>query len=450
MSVVTQSLDYQQKSVSHPTYQLSKNTPQTGSTTVTITTSGGQESIFEISPKVMNLSKSILSFTSTPVASGANKRNFVHIDGVSLIRTIQLYTRTGVYLCDINDLNKYMKMTMRQSHAIDDVMTFDKNLNGNGYFEGLRTNNSPTATSADATRPTANECNTLITEPSYLTVGTANDASPVVNYQLPLGRIVNSILSIDKDQYFGEIMYLRIVWAPSTQAVFTAESDTNPTTTTGAYGGNLTVSNLTLYTALEQNQVINNELMTKYNNGSLSYLVPYIYQNKQLLSNTQQNLSVKYNIAHGRKLKKLLISPFHTADSGQNCYNNDNLADAKVLDYYTMINNVRTSQFNYDTSAGDDWLAKKHLFKGSCIQSSNEYYYNFVIVEDFTALTKPGMNTDNLDDGLDLSQEIKFDLVMVTSPTASGTGPNVSDINHHIYAITQKKLTLSPNGPVLV
>eukprot|EP00732_Lithocolla_globosa_P004890 Lithocolla_globosa_v1_NODE_4730_length_1378_cov_357.560847.p1 type:complete len:445 gc:universal NODE_4730_length_1378_cov_357.560847:1-1335(+) len=443
MSIVSQSLDYQKKSVSHPTYQLSKTTPQTGSTSVTVTTAGGNESVFELSAKVMNLSKSILSFSAL-YPDLDTKYNWVYTEGIPLIRQIQLYTRTGIYLCDINDLNKYLKMQLRQSHAIEDVLTYDKIESGSGYFEGLTCCNTSTLTDVEAIRPNNTTVKTIVSEPQYLTVGAVGDdavqGDVTINFQVPLARIVDSILSLDKDQFFGEITYLRIVWASSLQGAFTGDAADDPTDAPVAFAKDITVSNLTLYTAIEQNPVINQEIMSKFNSGSLTYLVPYVYQNKQSLDNTQQNLSVKYNIAHGQKLKKILVSPFNITERENTAYDNNNVADAKVLDYYTMLNNVRTSQFNYDTSAGDDWLAKKHLFKGSCIQSSNEYYYNWTAIEDFTAETGPEVNTENLDDGLDLTNEIKYDLIAVTA--------NATHM-WYVYAITQKSLKVQPEGVVL-
>eukprot|EP00732_Lithocolla_globosa_P002892 Lithocolla_globosa_v1_NODE_2056_length_2188_cov_186.682607.p1 type:complete len:447 gc:universal NODE_2056_length_2188_cov_186.682607:1671-331(-) len=443
-----QALDYQIRNVDHPTYQLSKVTPQTGSQTETITASGGQETIFELPPKVMNLSESILSFTATPLAPGdAARYNWLHIDGISLINQIQLYTRTGVHLVDINDLNKYMKMTMRMSHRIDDKMTWDKASDGSGYFEGLKVNNSATVTTATATRPTSNSCKTLITEPSYLAVGGGNTATPVISYKVPLKRIVDCCLSLNKDQYFGEVTYLRIVWTQSTKALFYATSATNPTTGTGSLGtATITLTKLTLYTALEQNQTINNEVMSKFNSDSLSYLVPYVYSNKQSLSSDSQNLSVRYNIAHGQKLKKVLISPFSSTETSSTTFDNRNIPGGgapseKVTDYYTLVNNVRRTQFNVDVSNGDYWMLHKNIFNNSGIQSSNESHYNFVIVEDFTADIPVGVNEDNLNDGLALDTEVKIDVNMTT---ISAT------YMHYVYAITLKKITVGRSGITLL
>lgn len=441
MSIVSEELDFKSLSISHGTYQLSKVTPQSGLSTVNITTSGGQESIFEFSPRVYNLGRSILSFTATPNASGASQYNWFHCDGLSMIRQIQLYTRTGVYMVDIQDLNKYMKMTMRMSHKIKDVITWDKADDADGYFEGLRCNNTDevqiTASALGGRPTTAGLANTSMLEPSYTFVGAVNTATPVINFQVPFSRIVDSIIGLDRDQLFGETIYLRIVWAPSTQAVFFGTSATNPTTGATVFAGELVLSNLLVYLAVEQNPIIIQEMQNKYNAG-LSYMVPYVYHNKQNLSSTSQNISLKYNRAHGMKLKKILWSPFNNTESVNTTYDNDNLADDKVLSYYTLVNNVRTSQFNYNTSAGEDWLDKKHLFKDSCILGSNEYYYNFVHVEDFT----DGKGLDaNIDDGLDLTTEIKWDMSATTADAQH---------NHYIYAIATKQLTVSPAGVTLI
>lgn len=440
MSIVATELDYKAVPVSHGTYQLSKIIQQTGGTTVTLTPAGAQESVFELAPRVMNLGKSILSFTATPAASGANQHNWFHIDGITCIRQIQLYTRTGTLLCDIQDLNKYMKMTMRRSHKVEQVSTFDKVTDGAGYFEGLRINNTLNDANVSTTvRPDYDGAATSILEPSYCISGDAADPSPVINFQIPLSRIVDSVIGLDRDQYFTETIYLKINWAPSIAMVFVATSATNPTNAanggTVAFAGNVVLSGLTLYACIEQNPVIIQEVMNKASSGTLTYLVPYVHSLKQSVgTTTSQNLSVRYSRNHGEKLKKILWSPFNIVENINTTYDNTNIGAIKVTSYYTMLNNVRFTQFNYDTATGEDWMDKKHLFKGSCILSSNEYYYNWTHVEDFTN----GNDNVNVDGGYDLNTgEVKYDIIATTAN---------AQYMHYIYAIVQRKLTITPNG----
>jgi len=293
----------------------------------------------------------------------------LYTDGIPFIRQIQLYTRTGLFLADIPDVCNYTNMTMRRSFKINDVMTWAKI----DDFEGLSCIN---VIAAAGQRPDNTAVNTSYLEPRYIESGSAvNTADPVFEFQVNLGRIVNSIFSIDKDLYFGgEILYLRIVWNPTTKIGFIGTSGTNPTTGVAAFPGNIALTNLTLYMAVEQNPQIENGLKSKVlSPEGFNLLVPYIYQNKISLGGTTQNLSVKYSRAHGSRLLKIYWAPYSATESSNTAYNHNNLANAKVTQFYTTVNNTRTSQFNYNCD-GDDYRMQKKKLQGSCILSSNEYY----------------------------------------------------------------------------
>ncbi len=79
-----------------------------------------------------------------------------------------------------------------------------------------------------------------------------------------------------------------------------------------------------------------------------------------------------------------------------------------------MINSIRTSQFDYVFANSTDYIVKKDSLRGSSILSSDEYYYNWVWVEDFTMnndmYEKLGIPAENCIDGLDLTNEIKYDI----------------------------------------
>ena len=434
-------LDYTKYQMTHGSYQLTKTIQQTGYTTTTLTTSGGQESIFELSPKVYNFAESYLEFTATPVASGADFYNRINLDGLTFIRQITLYTRSGLFLADIPDVGNYMNMTMRRNFKIDDVQTWDKE---GGKFEGLRCSNVAAGSNYryDGTTGT-----TAYLEPSYLRVGGKNTADPVINVQMNLNRIIHSIFSQDKDLYFGgEVLYLRIVWNPTTKIAFIGKSATDPTGDVAAYAGNIAITNLVLYMAVEQNQVIENEVRNKVLSAEgLNIVLPYVYQNKISLGGTSQNLSIKYSRAHGSKLLKIYWAPYSATESSNTTYDHDNLAGAKVSQFYTTVNNIRTSQFNYNCD-GDDYRMQRKRLQGSCILSSDEYYYNWVWIEDFTnnysMVDKPLKPAeDNYVDGMPLDMEVKYD---VFTNTAN------ANYNHYVYAICQKNLVINSSGISLV
>lgn len=437
-SLVSKELDYKPVSVSHPSYTYSRVTPQVAlDPTNSILTAGGQESIFEFSgSKVYNLGKSVLSFSVKPTAVTTYK--WFHADGISLIRQIQLYNREGLYLCDIQQANIYTKCINRKGNKISDVQTYDKAEAGDGYFSGIFCSNVAPATTGASCRPITGAPKTAYLEPAYCIGGGGNGtATPQIGIQIPLSMIHDSIVGMDKDQYFGgDSVYLRIVWAPATDAFWKSSSATDPTgTAVVAFDGNLTVTDLTLYTAIEQNPVIIQSLKDKFQSGTLSYQVPFIHMNiSSLGTSTTHNLSVRYSKAHGHRLKKVIWAPFLGANVDNLKYDNDNRANVKIVSHYKMVNNVRTTQYDLDRQL--EWLDTKDRLAGSCILSSDEFDYNYTSVLDWTGALSTEHNP-NLDVGLDLSEEVKIDIQATTAGTA---------LNHYLYAITLKTLTLTPSG----
>jgi len=232
MSIVDDALNYEKYVATHGTYQLTRLIQQTSTTTVNLPTSGGTESIFEIPPKVFNAAKSFLSFTATcSAAAGPAAYNVMFADGYPFIRQIQLYTRTGIYLVDINDVDRYTNMTLRHESKLQDVLSWDKvsGLNNpvpnpplvpSGIFNGLTPSNDIGAHDGNAAGARFNhtEINTKWLEPSYVISGSDGLVDPIVSVRVDFDKLKNCLLGLDKDLYFkGEILNLRIVWNASTK-----------------------------------------------------------------------------------------------------------------------------------------------------------------------------------------------------------------------------------------
>ncbi|MFM7858884.1 MAG: hypothetical protein ACKO96_44895, partial [Flammeovirgaceae bacterium] len=119
---------------------------------------------------------------------------------------IQLYTRGGVQLADITNLQKYLNLV--QKVEIKNEKFLNRSL-----INFLYPNNSLNI-DAPAVRPVGNASATKsYVEPAYV-IGSAvaNTATPS-NLYLNLADIPESIFSIDKDLYFNEVLVLRIEWA---------------------------------------------------------------------------------------------------------------------------------------------------------------------------------------------------------------------------------------------
>ena len=61
---------------------------------------------------------------------------YFHSDGLSFIRQLQLYTRQGLFLADINACNYYTKSVNRRSNKISDVQSYDIAVGGDTFVAG--------------------------------------------------------------------------------------------------------------------------------------------------------------------------------------------------------------------------------------------------------------------------------------------------------------------------
>ncbi len=107
-------------------YKLSKLLPQSGQQNVTVSVSGGQESLFQIPARqVFNTSKSQLSFTYTiPVSAGAGIYQRAFMNCMPAIRQIQLYSTNGIYLCDLNFANNYTRVVWDPETSVNEFLTY--------------------------------------------------------------------------------------------------------------------------------------------------------------------------------------------------------------------------------------------------------------------------------------------------------------------------------------
>jgi hypothetical protein len=347
-------------------------------------------------------------------------------------------------------MNNYTNLILRSTTKLTDLISNDYSdgpETGIGVWEGLHFCPHAITTAGVPTiqtpiiPPLSNVTVDKLTTPSYYSVGTANSATPVYIRQFPLSIFKNTILGMDKDLYFGgETLYLRFVWAPLTKIMYIGSSLTNLSTNAGNAVTGAAVSELTFFAAVEQNPVIQENLKNKINSGSFNILVPYVFETKLNLQGTNQTVNVRYNRAHGQRLHKIYIAPYNSTESNQFAYDHNNFDSGKVTSFYTTVNNVRTTQFNPTSANYDEWMLIGKKLKGSCVQSSVDYYTNYFWMEDFTNNTPVGEKPlsppeDNLSDGMSLDQEVIYSMY---ATVVNGT------YNWYVFAITERVLTIAP------
>jgi hypothetical protein len=130
-----------------------------------------------------------------------------------------------------------------------------------------------------------------------------------------------------------------------------------------------------------------------------------------------------------------------------------------------MLDNERLQEFNLVCADYDDYMLLKDKLKGSVIQSADMFYYNWFWIEDFTGMedkTKEPKNSENLEVGLDLSIERKWDFYAqqvntvavgdadTIANSVNAANSNGGQYNHYSFAVTQKMLTISSSGITVI
>ena len=465
MSRVSTELEYQRTPVSHPSYQLSLLTQQSGGQQVTLNAAGGQQSIFEIPANIAyNLSKSVLTFSYT-IPDLDENFNIAYTDCIAAINQLTLYTRANILLCDIPNFQYYTKVMFNTDTHINEFLTKDhSNLlfrNNDLVSDEITTNKGvrPNGGPNNGNLRSATSGNLNYTEPAYITASIVGDGAGAgdlkITVNILMGQLKNTIFSCDKDLLFNEIIYLRIYWAPFTALGYTTTNGPGSNTGIAALATAFNINNLYFYLAVDQDANITNALKARTMSAEgFNVLVDYTTPNLQnfVAGITNQTVSYKINRGNGMRLKRIYHSLFNgsystgTAATLAIRFDHNNLpndaatATYKVGNYYTMLDNKRIQQFNIDCTNYNDWMIHQDLLADSVLQNANIYKYNWVHIESFDGM-KTTEHDNNQEVGLDLTLEKKWDFV----------GSLIYDdaavpMNHFTFLVTQKILTVSPAG----
>lgn len=436
-TVVSGTLDYKKLDYSHSTIAYQRILP-TQSGPVVIAPTSETEMFFDIPARVFNLSKSMLVGSASVAASGAGNMNWMFEDSISLIKTVELYADNGTYMMQLPNAQNY-------THIVRKVETSFQEFESQDQLNRLYKSNIISGANNAGCRPSGGAADVSYLENTYVRSAAANTAL-VSSFQIPLNAYKNTIGSLDKDLYFGEIIHLRIVFGQGVKITYLGTSATNPTTGAAIPTSNVTVSGLTLYLACEQNLDICSGLIAKVKAGGFNILCPYVYPFKQTLIGANSNVNYIMKRKHGHHLQKVYHSVYNAVENINLAYDHDNTNGAKTVSYYTTIDGNRLTSFDISCLSTDltDYMINRRLLRGSAIQSSNVYQYNWFHCDDFTELPGPvdrqnPMPAENLVAGLSLEVDKKWEFM----PTMANAGINY---NHYTYFIVQRTLNINPTN----
>lgn len=426
-------VDYSHKTQAvKSSYKYSKIIQQTGGTTATISTAP-VETIFELPPRVMNLSKSYLNATATVTAQGATGWAWMFADKPP-IQNVSLYTRGGIFLCDVSNAQEYLKVRLKEEerdkydyfHA--DALSFNHK-NTEAVRANYRHNNSSSSLDCD---------------PQYFVISSEN-TDLTLKMSIPLSLIKDTLLACNKNFYFNEVLLLKITWAKNTEWGAKATSATDPTAAGSggptALTGNIDITNMYLYLALEEDPILANQLVNQVATGSMSVIVPWVYSFKNVpgsggAAGAIQTVSVRLNQAMGNHLKKMYHAFYPATRTIFAQFNIDNTNKTQVVHYHTKLDNMRRSDFNITSADGDDYLMRRDALKDTFLESLSSFRYNWFVVDDYD-LKDDVPDKMCVASGLPLGVEHKWDIEASCANEA---------FNHYSFAVVSRVLTISNMG----
>ena len=453
-------IDFRPKVIEHGTYKLSKLVPIVGGQSVTLSQTSTTEASFEIPSKVLNFSKSVLEFNlNVGDASAETKLNTVHALGVSPIDRISLYTRNGVFLTDINYFNNFSRTTFPATQSFDEMMC-----NPIGFlhapvdiqteFGGLQRCNTLAKTGKQKPKGPGQDGGneipvaglygfTSITEPRYMIDSDVDsEAASSMRFRIRFSQIPHSILSVNKNLYFGEILVMRIQFAPLTKIGYEfTKANTRVSDALVLSSG--TISSLSVWLALETNRYLVETIIRQTAANGMRLLIPYTYTFKYTSpASTNQTVQQRLNRGHGKSLLRIYHSVFNNTETLTTAYDSFNVGGVKASSLYSSLDNERLQEVDLSTLNSDDYNFMRDLLHGSAVQNSLMHKFNWFWCDDWTGR---GLihhrETDTSDCGLDLTQERLWTINLTTPGSAFA---------HYTFFVTQKQLTITPTQISLV
>ena len=396
----------------------------------------GQDIVFDIPAKVLNFYESSLSFQAAFTAAPANRYNFIYGDLIAPISEAHLYTTGGFDICRVNHVERYTKIVSKAEVKKDDAEFYG----ANGSFH--------TVTGTDLVNPRYGAVKMpdvkSIYEPRYYRIGTVANAT-VIQVEIPLSVIRNTILATNKNYFFNEVIQLRFKfngrdsWGSVAGDGTVPEFD-DPTTNTAALPGDITITNLRLNLALETNPLIYMPMIKEVQTGTKVLTIPYVHSFMQPIpAGTFQTVTVRLSGTHGNYLKKIYHSVFNNAEAGLTRYLNTNEDGANVVSYYTELDSTRLQESDIVCANNDDWRAVRPFVKGTLADDFGVYRYNWFALTKFDHVDED-TSVHTFDSGLPLNTERMYTFTANTANAA---------FRHYIFAVVTKTLVISSTGIVV-
>lgn len=448
---ISPQLDYKMIPSTHPLYKFHKVAPNTGAMSQVLSSTGSEETRFEIPAEVFNFSKSFIEFTLTIPALGGGIIPNINMDTFGLFRSLRLATSTGD-ICSINDVGYFIKMVLPYNLSQKEYKSLPPHSNGISWGTFIQRSDNPTGannfpyiTNGASNSPINYE------DQIHFNNGTAANAIATYSIRFQFSLLKDSLFAMDKDLFFGQNLSLYITWNSFEQSMW-GSTDTQGKAGVTSLGANVpTVNNLQLFLAQEKNLEVIASLKEKVYKEGMSIQIPIVKPNSWTPNGvTSYTPSILYSSADGHRLLRVYFSIFNGSKVRNVGFENSALSEVapnkglKTTGLSLMaplLDNNRLTNFDLNLAKFDDYYSIRDLLSGGMFVVPLQYYNSWTYLVSFgrnTLNPYPDIDPMNIQDGIDLSVNRKLEFQNTYLAANSGV--------HQFYSIIQRVLNITPNG----
>ena len=394
-------------------YKMTRLVQNTGGDSVVI--SGTQAiATIELPSVAMNMAKSWLNFTITVPKNGTTTGAALIYRDTPPIQRLELFTRSGRYLCDISNFANIYQAFGQRTKKIESF---------HGFQDSIVTNVK--------TNPNEMKIRRFATM-----LGSATGTHLSTKFRIPGRELYNTILSLDKSVYFGEVLQLRITFGALDTIAFYG---TDATGAGGTVAPSATLTDFNYYLAQEQNPRVVNDLIQTVSTEGMSLVVPFVHSYKTTANSEKTAVSIRLSRGHGQSVERVYTIPISGAETFAARY----VADAEQLvSFYSLLDSRRIQEFDVKCGGTDGekdylWLREhEHQDRVVSLDAANDvqnFAWSDSWCDGLECAKKQHLG------GLDLSVERKYDIYFDAAAT-------VVDTKYYTGVVCQKMLSIGPNG----
>lgn len=424
-----------------------------------------------------NLSRSKIPYQYVCPAGTSSQYTVTYEDGCSLFRNIQL-TDGSQDLCNLNYADVLTHSSRPLNTDVDELLTKEVS---EEFYPGNSTvaaNIFPFSTDS-LTVGSLNNTTVNYLENQKIRISTTPATALNVSRMFKLSDLKGTIFAMDKDLIFNQEMYINIVPQYGSRIFFYTTNPASPNNGTNAtYTGNITLSNMYLQLAVQENDTIKNILRSDLNSGKLSMSVPWTTSNRYSSGNNVPSFTASLGLPKiGRWIKSITFVPVHASEFTSCfswCSNNRNgsmiqqiqtfvdsrpLTDAPVNCYNPndTYNPSQTSTTTLWANPSDimmDWREMNKFTYKTAMLNYQMYQTQWLYKDNWGELDQlcPVKNEypyENLNDGLEclLSGDHTYQ-VIANSPCLQFSGNMYYSVGvlFYIFVTYLRTLTITPGG----